>query len=181
MTSRPVLDPVVPHRPRDVPTRALDPETNPRATTSCTKNRPSPAWVRRKRTRTRETRTSVNATRSRQKEEQQERNEPERREALKAEIENAERAWPLVKGCAALSWERFGRGPIVVRNEDAELRDEAPTPEFSLASEEQLREQRLLRWRQYDEKLPVNARAMRLSGERGKEPFTCVFVIADSR
>lgn len=114
-------------------------------------------------------------------EERMKRDGPERREVLKSRIEDAERTWPLIRGCEALSWERFGQGAIVLRNESAERRDEAPTPEYSLASEEQLREQRLFTWREYDEKLPVNARAMRLVGERGKEPFTCVFVIAASR
>jgi len=103
-----------------------------------------------------------------------------RKVEMLAKINEPAQTWPLLSSFSEGGWERYGLGAIVLRNEAAELKEEAPIPEFTLASPEQIREERLPRWREYDQKIPGAPKAVRLAGTQGKEQFTCVFVIAAS-
>ena len=120
-------------------------------------------------------------TESPPRDEQEIQREQTRREALRARVDDPEHTWTLIESCEHGRWERYGQGAIILRNDAAKLEDRAPTSEYALATDAVLRAQRRPSWRDYDEEIPENARAVRIAGERGKEPFTCVFVTAASR
>jgi len=116
-----------------------------------------------------------------QPEEQPSERESDRREReLIAQIDEPAQSWPLLRSFERGGWERFGRGAIVIRNDEAERKGIAPTLEYSFASDSQLMAERVPRWRVFDQELPGTPRAVRLVGAEAKEQFTCVFVIAAS-
>ncbi|MEQ9616590.1 MAG: type II secretion system protein [Phycisphaerales bacterium] len=103
------------------------------------------------------------------------------RRATLEQIDNPAETWALLEGVERGGWERHGLGAIVLRNEASIDADIGPTSEYNLTPPDVIAEQRVPRWRAYDEIIPGTPRAVRLTGRRGKEAFTCVFVTRDSR